>query len=67
MFQKSVLNKYIKSIDAELLEQKYKEFLNLLKPTKIKQIKVNKELQYQEGFCKRQTLFIKINKVCLNK
>ena len=28
MFQKSVLDKYIKSIDAELLEQKYKEFQN---------------------------------------
>ena len=42
MFQKSVLDKYIKSIEKELLEQKYKEFLNLLKPAKIQQITVNK-------------------------
>lgn len=68
MFQKSVLDKYIKGIDAELLEQKYKEFQNTYQnPQKIEQIKASKEEQYQEGFCKRQTLFIKINKVCLNK
>ena len=51
MFQKSVLDKYIKSIDAELLEQKYKEFQNTYQnPQKIEQIKASKEEQYQEGF-----------------
>lgn len=51
MFQKSVLDKYIKSIDAELLEQKYKEFQNTYQnPQKIEQIKSSKEEQYQEGF-----------------
>ena len=52
MFQKSVLDKYIKSIDAELLEQKYKEFQNTYQnPQKIEQIKASKEEQYQEAFC----------------
>ena len=44
MFQKSVLDKYIKSINAELLEQKYKEFQNTYQnPQKIEQIKASKE------------------------
>lgn len=51
MFQKSVIDKYIKSIDKDLLAQKYEHFkATYQNPQKIEQIKSSKEEQYQEGF-----------------
>ncbi|MGN0728053.1 Eco57I restriction-modification methylase domain-containing protein [Treponema sp.] len=51
MFQKSIIEKYLSKIDANLLHEKYELFCaNYKNETKIANIRTIKEEQYQEGF-----------------
>ena len=51
MFQKSIIEKYLSKLDANLLHEKYELFCaNYKNETKIANIRAVKEEQYQEGF-----------------
>jgi hypothetical protein len=50
IFQKSVVNKYLNTLDSEVLSAKYQLFRKHFTPDKIENIKIAKEEQYQEGF-----------------
>ena len=51
MFQKSIIEKYLSKLDANLLHEKYKKYCaNYKNETKIANIRAVKEEQYQEGF-----------------
>ena len=51
MFQKSIIEKYLAKLDANLLREKYELFCtNYKNETKIENIRALKEEQYQEGF-----------------
>lgn len=50
MFQKSVINKYLASIDQAQIETAYQAFKNNYSSAKTEQIKRMKEEEYQDGF-----------------
>lgn len=51
MFQKSIIEKYLSKLDANLLHEKYEKYCaNYKNETKIANIRAVKEEQYQEGF-----------------
>ena len=51
MFQKSIIEKYLSKLDANLLHEKYEKYCaNYKNETKIANIRALKEEQYQEGF-----------------
>ena len=51
MFQKSIIEKYLSKLDANLLHEKYEKYCaNYKNETKIANIRTVKEEQYQEGF-----------------
>ncbi|MGS4346436.1 Eco57I restriction-modification methylase domain-containing protein [Myroides odoratus] len=59
LFQKAVLNKYLKSADQNILKEKYKFFSDhFLNSTIQENIRNSKEEQYQEGFL--SDLFVNI-------
>ncbi|MEE3694735.1 hypothetical protein V2I21_06345 [Campylobacter sp. CLAX-22107-21] len=61
MFQKSVLEKYVKNInvDQEFLAQKFTEFESYYKdPARIENIKQMSEIEFQDGFL--EFIFVKI-------
>lgn len=59
LFQKAVLNKYLKSADQNILKEKYKLFSDhFLNSTIQENIRNSKEEQYQEGFL--NDLFVNI-------
>ncbi|HCY43344.1 MAG TPA: restriction endonuclease subunit M [Prolixibacteraceae bacterium] len=65
LFQKSVLQKYLKQLDSDLAETKYKEFKTYFGNSAIQEnIRNSKEEQFQEGFLRE--LFVKILGYTLN-
>ena len=50
MFQKSVINKYLASLEKEQVEKAYQAFKENYTPVKIEKIKRLKEEEYQDGF-----------------
>lgn len=50
IFQKSVIKKHLKSLDQEKVEKAYQKFKENYNSTKIEQIKILKEEEYQDGF-----------------
>lgn len=51
MFQKSIIEKYLSKLDANLLHEKYEKYCaNYKNESKIANIRAVKEEQYQEGF-----------------
>ena len=59
LFQKAVLNKYLKSADQNILKEKYELFsTHFLNSTIQENIRNSKEEQYQEGFL--NDLFVNI-------
>jgi hypothetical protein len=49
LFQESINKKHLRLIDEHLIESAYLEYKRVYLPEKIKNIKVAKEEQYQEG------------------
>jgi len=65
LFQKTVVQKYLKQFDAKTLENKYNEFIaHFGKPEIQENIRNSKEEQYQEGFLR--DLFVNILGYTLN-
>ena len=58
IFQKSVIQKYLKSLDNEKLEKAYSTFKKNYSPAKIEKIKKLKEEEYQDGFLR--DLFVEV-------
>jgi hypothetical protein len=59
LFQKSVLNKFIKSQDASKIEESYQRYSNsFLRPERQSEIRSMKEEEYQDGFL--DDLFVNI-------
>ena len=59
LFQKAVLNKYLKSADQNILKEKYSIFSTHFLNSNIQEnIRNSKEEQYQEGFL--NDLFVNI-------
>lgn len=52
LFQEAVVRKHLLNLDEQILEIAYNEYKRLYSPAKIKNIRVAKEEQYQEGFIK---------------
>jgi type I restriction-modification system DNA methylase subunit len=52
LFQESIVKKHLSKIDESIIESAYLEYKRVYSPEKIKNIKVAKEEQYQEGFIK---------------
>ncbi|MFN5295926.1 MAG: type IIL restriction-modification enzyme MmeI, partial [Flavobacteriales bacterium] len=52
LFQESIIKKHLSLIDEHLIDSAYSEYKRVYSPEKIKNIKVAKEEQYQEGFIK---------------
>jgi type I restriction-modification system DNA methylase subunit len=52
LFQEAVVRKHLLNIDEQALEIAYDEYKRVYSPAKIKNIRVAKEEQYQEGFIK---------------
>ena len=52
LFQESIIKKHLSLIDEHLIDTAYSEYKRVYSPEKIKNIKVAKEEQYQEGFIK---------------
>ncbi|NOX17437.1 MAG: hypothetical protein GXO87_04040, partial [Chlorobi bacterium] len=50
LFQKSVINKRLKNINAQQIEEAYHKFKENYNAAKIEKIKELKEEQYQDGF-----------------
>lgn len=50
IFQKSVIQKHLKNLDKEKVEQAFETFRKNYSPSKIEQIKTLKEEEYQDGF-----------------
>jgi len=50
IFQKSVVNKYLKTLNPENIQEKYNVFKSHYNPERIENIKTSREEQYQEGF-----------------
>ncbi|MDO4224713.1 MAG: restriction endonuclease subunit M, partial [Bergeyella zoohelcum] len=65
MFQKNIINKYIKTIDSEIFSEKYQHFTAHFHNSDIQaNIRHSKEEQYQEGFLR--DLFVNILGYTLN-
>ena len=65
IFQRNILNKYIKGLDNTLIDERYKTFSNFfLDPERQANILNSKEEQFQEGFLRE--LFVKILGYTLN-
>ena len=59
MFQKSIIEKYLSKLDANLLHEKYEKYCaNYKNETNIANIRAVKEEQYQEGFIR--DLFVNV-------
>ena len=52
LFQEAIIKKHLSAIDETLIDSAYSEYKRVYSPEKIKNIKVAKEEQYQEGFIK---------------
>jgi type I restriction-modification system DNA methylase subunit len=52
LFQEAVVRKHLLNLDEQVLEIAYNEYKRVYSPAKIKNIRVAKEEQYQEGFIK---------------
>lgn len=52
LFQDSIVKKYLSKIEESVIESAYLEYKRVYSPDKIKNIKIAKEEQYQEGFIK---------------
>ncbi len=52
LFQEAIIRKHLLTIDAHVLDSAYNEYKRVYSPEKIKNIRVAKEEQYQEGFIK---------------
>ena len=52
LFQEAIIQKYLSSIDNKIIEKAFSEYKRVYSPEKIKNIRVAKEEQYQEGFIK---------------
>ena len=52
LFQESIIIKHLLTIDEQVIESAYNEYKRVYSPDKIKNIKIAKEEQYQEGFIK---------------
>jgi hypothetical protein len=50
IFQKSVINKHLSTLDSEQVERAYQNFKKNYNSKKIKEIKQLKEEEYQDGF-----------------
>ena len=65
IFQRNILNKYIESLDAELIAERYQQFADyFLNAERQENIHNSKEEQFQEGFLRE--LFVKILGYTLN-
>ena len=47
IFQKSVVNKYLKTLSPEIIQGKYEVFKSHYNPERIENIKTSREEQYQ--------------------
>lgn len=52
LFQEAIIKKHLLTLDAHMLDSAYNEYKRVYSPEKIKNIRVAKEEQYQEGFIK---------------
>ena len=52
LFQEAIIKKHLSFIDEQIIEAAFSEYKRVYSPDKIKNIKVAKEEQYQEGFIK---------------
>ena len=52
LFQEAIIKKYLSTIDEQALDLAYQAFKRVYSPEKIRNIRVAKEEQYQEGFIK---------------
>jgi hypothetical protein len=52
LFQEAIIKKHLNLIDDNIIEQAFSEYKRVYSPDKIKNIRVAKEEQYQEGFIK---------------
>jgi hypothetical protein len=52
LFQEAIIKKHLLTLDAQVLDSAYNEYKRVYSPEKIKNIRVAKEEQYQEGFIK---------------
>lgn len=52
LFQESIIRKHLGTLDLDVVEQAYQRFKEVYSASKILNIKVAKEEQYQEGFIK---------------
>lgn len=52
LFQDSIVKKYLSKIEESVIDSAYLEYKRVYSPDKIKNIKIAKEEQYQEGFIK---------------
>jgi len=51
LFQKVIVNKYLKNLSSDLIEESYKKYsVHFLDPAMAERVKALKEEQYQEGF-----------------
>ncbi|HTO16423.1 MAG TPA: N-6 DNA methylase, partial [Edaphocola sp.] len=65
LFQKSVVQKYLNDLDADLINNKYAQFQDFFgNPVRQENIRESKEEQFQEGFLRE--LFVKILDYTLN-
>jgi hypothetical protein len=52
LFQEAIIKKHLNLIDDKIIEKAFSEYKRVYSPDKIKNIRVAKEEQYQEGFIK---------------
>lgn len=52
LFQEAIIKKHLLTLDEHVLDSAYNEYKRVYSPDKIKNIRVAKEEQYQEGFIK---------------
>ena len=65
IFQRNILNKYTESLDAEMIEERFKRYSDYFLNSEIQEnIHQSKEEQFQEGFLRE--LFVKVLGYTLN-
>ncbi len=52
LFQEAIIKKHLLTLDEQTIENAFLEYKRVYSPDKIKNIRVAKEEQYQEGFIK---------------
>ena len=52
LFQEAIIKKHLSLIDEQIIDAAFSEYKRVYSPDKIKNIRVAKEEQYQEGFIK---------------